>query len=94
MNRDNVSVRFLTTVSLALWAVVIFLPLVILFVQAISPTAELEMDNQIFASMFRSFALAAVIAAAAVLLGWIPGRLLGTCRAHKDLLLLLLKRLV
>ena len=82
----------LTTVSLALWAVVIFLPLVILFAQAISPSAkaELEISNQIFASMFRSFALAAVIAAAAVLLGWVPGRLLGTCRARKDLLLLLL----
>jgi ABC-type Fe3+ transport system permease subunit/DNA-binding beta-propeller fold protein YncE len=90
VNRDNVSVRFLTTVSLALWAVVIFLPLVILFSQAISPTTELEIGNQIFASMFRSFALAGVIAGAAVLLGWIPGRLLGTCRARKDLLLLLL----
>ena len=82
----------LTTVSLALWAVVIFLPLVILFAQAISPSAkaEFEISNQIFASIFRSFALAAVIAAAAVLLGWVPGRLLGTCRARKDLLLLLL----
>ena len=80
----------MTTVSLALWAVVIFLPLVILFAQAISPGAELEIGNQIFASMFRSFALAAIIAGAAVLLGWIPGRLLGTCRARKDLLLLLL----
>ena len=71
---------------------VIFLPLVILFAQAISPSAkaELEISTQIFASMFRSFALAAVIAAAAVLLGWVPGRLLGTCRARKDLLLLLL----
>ena len=74
----------LTTVSLALWAVVIFLPLVILFAQAIFTTAELEISNRIFASMFRSFALAAVIAAAAVLLGWIPGRLLGTCRAPKS----------
>ena len=90
MNRDNVLVKFMTTVSLALWAVVIFLPLVILFAQAISPGAELEIGNQIFASMFRSFALAAIIAGAAVLLGWIPGRLLGTCRARKDLLLLLL----
>jgi len=80
----------LTIVSLALWAVIIFLPLVILFAQAIFTTAESEISNQIFASMFRSFALAAVIAAAAVLLGWVPGRLLGTCRARKDLLLLLL----
>jgi len=90
VNNDNISVRFLATVSLALWAVVIFLPLVILFAQAISASAELEIGNRIFASMFRSFALAAVIAGAAVLLGWVPGRLLGTCRARKDLLLLLL----
>ena len=87
---DSVPVRFLTIVSLALWAVVICLPLVILFAQAIFTTAELEISTQIFASMFRSFVLAAVIAAAAVLLGWVPGRLLGTCRARKDLLLLLL----
>ena len=80
----------LTIVSLALWAVVICLPLVILFAQAIFKTAESEISTQIFASMFRSFVLAAVIAAAAVLLGWVPGRLLGTCRARKDLLLLLL----
>jgi len=80
----------LTIVSLALWAVIICLPLVILFAQAIFETAESQISTQIFASMFRSFVLAAVIAAAAVLLGWVPGRLLGTCRARKDLLLLLL----
>jgi len=78
-------------VSLVLWAVVIFVPLAILFAQAISPAAsEFEVPGGIFASVFRSFGLAAAIAGAAVLLGWVPGRLLGTCRRHKDLLLLLL----
>jgi len=74
---------------LALWVVVIFLPLLILFIQAVYPGAQLP-THRIFASVFRSFLLAAVISAVAVLLGYIPGRLLGTCRAHQDLLLLLL----
>jgi len=89
-DRDNVLTKFLTTVSVALWTGVIFLPLVILFAQAIYPNADLKISNHVFTSIFRSFVLASVIAAAAVLLGWIPGRLLGTCRARKDLLLLLL----
>jgi ABC-type Fe3+ transport system permease subunit/DNA-binding beta-propeller fold protein YncE len=87
---DRILEKFLTTVSLALWITVIFLPLVILFAYAIYPNAELKNSNQFFSSMFRSFLLAGVISASAVLLGWIPGRLLGTCRAHKDLLLLLM----
>ncbi|MBA7614775.1 hypothetical protein ES703_22045 [subsurface metagenome] len=94
MKSDTVSapgrIAGLTAVSLALWAVVIFIPLAILFVQAISPASEFEVLRGIFASAFRSFALAAAIAALAVLLGWVPGRLLGTCRSHKDLLLMLL----
>jgi ABC-type Fe3+ transport system permease subunit/DNA-binding beta-propeller fold protein YncE len=75
---------------LALWAVVILLPLAIFLSQVISPAAELKTTDRILASAFRSFALAAVIAGVAVLLGWVPGRLLGTCRTGKDLLLLLL----
>ncbi|MCP4259816.1 MAG: 6-bladed beta-propeller [Planctomycetes bacterium] len=87
---DSILEKFLTTVSVILWTLVIFLPLAILFTQAISPAPELKINNNVFTSMFRSFVLSSVIAAAAVLLGWIPGRLLGTCRARKDLLLLLL----
>lgn len=82
--------RFLTAASLALWFAIIFLPLVILFAQAIYPTNEVEVTGQIYASLFRSFVLAVIIAVVAVFLGWVPGRLLGTSRAHKDLLLLLL----
>jgi ABC-type Fe3+ transport system permease subunit/DNA-binding beta-propeller fold protein YncE len=76
-------------VSLGLWVVVILLPLLVLFVQAIRPAAQLE-GRGIFASLFRSFALAGLISAAAVLLGYIPGRLLGTCRSRRDVLLFLL----
>jgi ABC-type Fe3+ transport system permease subunit/sugar lactone lactonase YvrE len=87
---ETIGGKFLTVASLVLWIAVIFLPLLVLFVQVISPTAGPEATDEIFASMFRSFGLSAAIAAAAVLLGWVPGRLLGTCRTRKDLLLLLL----
>ncbi|HUW19693.1 MAG TPA: 6-bladed beta-propeller [Sedimentisphaerales bacterium] len=86
---DAVPRRLLTSASLALWAAVIFLPLLIVFTQALRPAVASE-TGRVFASALRSFALAAVIAAVAVLLGYIPGRLLGTCRTHRDLLLLLL----
>jgi ABC-type Fe3+ transport system permease subunit/DNA-binding beta-propeller fold protein YncE len=82
--------KFLTTISLALWIIIIFLPLVILFINAIYSSDGLENSDHIFNSLLRSFLLAGIIAATAVLLGWIPGRLLGTFRAHKDLLLLLI----
>ena len=90
MNDETICGKFLTATSLVLWVVVIFLPLLVLFAQVFSPAAELEATDGIVASVFRSFALSAAIAAAAVLLGWVPGRLLGTCRSRKDLLLLLL----
>lgn len=89
-NVARVPLRLLTVAWVALWAVVILLPLVVLFVQAISPPYQLSLDSRLIGAWFRSFVLSAVIAVAAVLLGWVPGRLLGTCRARKDLLLLLL----
>ncbi|MHC4324043.1 MAG: ABC transporter permease family protein, partial [Planctomycetota bacterium] len=90
MSKETICGKFLTVASLALWIVVIFLPLLALCFQAFSPAAGLETTDGIAASVFRSFGLSAAIAAAAVLLGWIPGRLLGTCRTRRDLLLLLL----
>jgi len=90
VNDETIGGKFLTAGSVVLWIVVIFLPLLVLFAQAFSPAAELETADGIFASVFRSFGLSAAVAAAAVLLGWVPGRLFGTCRTRKDLLLLLL----
>jgi ABC-type Fe3+ transport system permease subunit/DNA-binding beta-propeller fold protein YncE len=87
---ETIGGKFLTAVSLVLWILVIFLPLLVLFVQVFSPGAEPEATGEIYASVFRSFGLSAAIAAASVLLGWVPGRLIGTCRTRKDLLLLLL----
>ena len=90
MSDETIGGKFVTAASVVLWIVVIFLPLLVLFAQAVSPAADLDTAGGIFASVFRSFGLSAAIASAAVLLGWIPGRLLGTCRIRKDLLLLLL----
>ncbi|MHC4574503.1 MAG: ABC transporter permease subunit [Planctomycetota bacterium] len=86
---DTIWLRPLMAVSLAVWAAVILLPLIVLLLQAVNPAAHLQ-ERRIFASLFRSLSLAAVISAVAVLLGYIPGRLLGTCRRHRDLLLFLL----
>jgi ABC-type Fe3+ transport system permease subunit/DNA-binding beta-propeller fold protein YncE len=66
------------------------MPLLVLFAQVTFPADQLELGERFFGLMFRSFALAAVIAAVSVLLGYLPGRLLGTSRKGKDLLLLLL----
>jgi len=87
---DNIYVRFLIVAALVLWVLVIFLPLIVLFTSATRPVAEFKVSNNFFATMFRSFTLTAVIAIVAVLLGWVPGRLLGTSHTHKDLLLLML----
>jgi ABC-type Fe3+ transport system permease subunit/DNA-binding beta-propeller fold protein YncE len=87
---DTVFARFLTVTGLALWTAIIFVPLVMLFVPAIFLSTESETNGRIFAAMSRSFGLASIIAGVAVVLGWVPGRLLGTSRHHKDLLLLLL----
>jgi len=65
-------------------------PLLVLFAQVIFSAEQLELGERFFRLMFRSFILAAVIAAVSVLLGYVPGRLLGTSHKSKDLLLLLL----
>ena len=90
MSDETIGGKFLTAVSLVLWVLVIFLPLLALFVSVFSPIADPENTGEIYASIFRSFGLSAAIAVASVLLGWGPGQLLGTCRTRKDLLLLLL----
>jgi len=90
LSGEKISMWFLAAISLVLWIVVIFMPLMVLFAQVTSPADQLELGERFFRLMFRSFALAAVIAAVSVLLGYVPGRLLGTSRKGKDLLLLLL----
>ncbi len=90
MRGGTVSAKLITGVCLTLWTLVILLPLLFLFIHAMSPGAGLEMGERILPSALGSFGLAGVVALVAVVLGWVPGRLLGTCRAGKDLLLLLI----
>ena len=90
MRDDTAPARLLTVGSVILWALVIFLPLAVFFAQAVSPATAVQTASRIVPAALRSVALAGIIAAVAVLLGWVPGRLLGTCRRHRDLLLLLL----
>ena len=86
----SVGSTMLSAVSLALWAVIIFLPLVVLFAGAVFSLPELRFGDTVFACLCRSFVLAAVIGAVAVLLGYTPARLLGTRSKGQCLLLLLL----
>jgi len=90
LNGEKVSMWVLAAISLVLWLVIILMPLLVLFAQATFPVEQLEPGERFFRLMFRSFILAAVIAAVSVLLGYVPGRLLGTSRKGQDLLLLLL----
>jgi ABC-type Fe3+ transport system permease subunit/DNA-binding beta-propeller fold protein YncE len=90
VNDETFGGKFLTTASVVLWIIIILLPLLTLFSQILYPAAKPEAGDGIYASVVRSFALSAAVAAAAVLLGWIPGQLLGVCKTRQDLLLLLL----
>ena len=90
MTGEAGTTRFLTATSVALWAVVIFLPLAVFATLAVLPAGEVQTGARILPAALRSVTLAAIIAAAAVVFGWVPGRLLGTCRKGRDLLLLLL----
>ena len=90
MSSDKIYLRSIITGSLALWFLLIFLPLVVLIINAMHPTSAFESGGNYFAVIFHSFVLSAIIAFVAVLLGWSPGRLLGTSNRHKDVLLMLL----
>jgi ABC-type Fe3+ transport system permease subunit/DNA-binding beta-propeller fold protein YncE len=78
-----------------LWLGLILLPLGALTVDAAVSAPQNEVVQPVFVSLLRTCFLAGLIAAAAVVLGWLPGKLLGTAGApHAVLLLLLLVPLV
>jgi ABC-type Fe3+ transport system permease subunit/DNA-binding beta-propeller fold protein YncE len=87
---SDVPTRALKVACLALWLVVILLPLLALAIGAVSSQPQPELIRPIFASLLRTIVLAGIIATVSVALGWLPGRLLGTCGTHSDALLLLL----
>ncbi len=90
MSRDPAA-KCLAAASLALWAALMAAPLVWLYAGAMAPpraaSASAGMD---WAVVGQSFALAGAIAALSVLLGFVPGELLGTARRGRTLLAVLL----
>lgn len=90
MTDCTMSARLLRTPALALWAVAVLVPLAVALVAAISGPDHAEVGIRISEALLRSALLAGAISGMAVLLGWIPGRLLGTCRRRADALLLLI----
>ncbi len=90
MTSDTAPIRLARLGALTLWLLVIVLPLLALLVGALSAAAPSEAIRPVFASLLRTCALAGIIATAAVMLGWAPGRLLGTSTKHGGLVLLLL----
>jgi ABC-type Fe3+ transport system permease subunit/DNA-binding beta-propeller fold protein YncE len=75
---------------LALWLLVIALPLSALAIEAVSLSPEPDVVQPVLASLLRTCVLAGIIATVAVVLGWLPGKLLGTSGSHHAWLLLLL----
>jgi len=90
MRRDP-AVKCLAAASLALWAALVAAPLVWLYAGTLAPqgttAAPAAMD---WAVVGQSFVLAGAIAALSVLLGFVPGGLLGTARRGRTLLAVLL----
>ncbi|MHC4518672.1 MAG: ABC transporter permease family protein, partial [Planctomycetota bacterium] len=82
--------KLLTSLCLGSWGVIVLVPLLVLGIGAIWSSPSSEMAEPMTASLLRSLLLAGIIAATAVVLGWLPGRLLGTSRHHNLILLLLL----
>jgi ABC-type Fe3+ transport system permease subunit/DNA-binding beta-propeller fold protein YncE len=82
--------RLLKIAGRMLWLLVIALPLSALAVEAVSSSARPEVVRPVMAALLWTCVLVGVVATVAVLLGWLPGKLLGTSGAHTGLLLLLL----
>jgi ABC-type Fe3+ transport system permease subunit/DNA-binding beta-propeller fold protein YncE len=87
---DGVTIRLAKAACVMVWLLVIVLPLTVLAIEALSSSPQPDMVRPVLASLVRTCLLAGLIAAVAVVLGWLPAKLLGTSGAHGGLLLLLL----
>jgi len=90
VNGDPAPIRLARLAGLLLWLLVIALPLSVLLIGAVSSPSQPQIIGSIFASVLRTVVLAGIAALAAVALGWLPGRLLGTSGRHSAVILLLL----
>jgi len=87
---ETAPTKLAKTACLLLWLLVILLPLSALAVEALSSSPQSEVVRPVFASLLRTCILAGIIAGVAVVLGWLPGKLLGTSGSHSAFLFLLL----
>ena len=82
--------RVLFYFSVVLWMAVILIPLVLLFGSGVVVAWRGGYEGLESSCVLRSFALAAAVAAAAVVLGYVPGKVLGGCRRGFEAWLLVL----
>ena len=86
MKRDRVAC-VVSAAGLTLWAALIAAPLIFLcFAAARQPVSPAQSPAVGAGVTIRSFAIAAALAAGSVLLGYVPGRLLGTLRRGRGAL--------
>ncbi len=90
MRHEPATTKMIIFVTLAIWSGLFLLPLVGIFIQQNSATGDADVIQQAPGLWLKSFGLAGLIAFAAVLLGYLPGRLLGTSRSGSCWLLMIL----
>ena len=90
MTYDVAPIRLVKGLCLLLWLLVIALPLAALVIDAASSSSPEVVVGPVWACLLRTCVLAGAIAGVAVVLGWLPGRLLGTSRRHGGIIFLLL----
>ena len=90
--KEPVAGRFIFGCGMAAWAVFVLVPLAVLLTSSLKSAGVDYVDSsRMFLLTLKTFGLAAIIAFSAVVLGYIPGRLLATTTpGGRDFVLLLL----
>ena len=89
-NEPAAATKIIIWVTLAIWAGLFLLPLAEVFVQQNYTVGDADVVQQSPGLWLKSFGLAGLIAVAAVVLGYLPGRLLGTSRSGSCWFLMIL----
>jgi ABC-type Fe3+ transport system permease subunit/sugar lactone lactonase YvrE len=88
LNNGRRFAGWIGAVPAVLWIGLVYAPLLVLLGQALSPSASVVAAPDIALLIIRSAALAAAIAGIAVVLGYVPGRLLAGSAKYRDVVLL------
>ena len=95
MNNKKMILYGLGAGGFLLWMIFFLISVVFLVKEALFvPTSGLQTDGSLRQTMLKSFGLAFLIAGISVILGYIPGKLLGTSRRGKFLIFVLMMPLV